>query len=62
MGHGVVLAVDDGCAGVDGTAIAGGVVFGYFLVAGGYTAAVAGNFDLFKAFWSSVSVLLALMM
>ena len=48
---GVVLAVNDGDAGVDGAAVAGGVVFGDFLVAGGYAAAIAGDFDLFEAFW-----------
>lgn len=60
MGDGVVLAVNDGGAGVDGAAVAGSVVFGDFLVAGGYAAAVAGDFDFVKAFWSSVSLLLSL--
>lgn len=62
MGDGVVLAVDYGCAGVDGAAVAGGVVLGDFLVVGGYAAAVAGDFDFVKAFWSFVSILLSLMM
>ena len=42
--------VDDGGAGVDGAAVAGGVVFGDFLVTRGYAAAIAGNFNLFEAF------------
>lgn len=60
MGDGVVLAVDDSCAGVDGAAVAGGMVFSDFLVAGGYAAAVTSDFDFVKAFWSYVSVLLSL--